>query len=178
MRFPTIWYVRPAKPQISLCICTVWSEPLLVAWIFYDCYATDWTSFGASKLKRRLHSLVWVYTCQTATLLEITSWLIYFLQFLSWVWLVFLKDVLSTHFSYESPLNPYQASLCYSWPLPHFLSPAGSLLPNQLYLGFFDIQPVLPSIWPLHSINAEHHIYIMGLFVCLILYVPSTIFQL
>ena len=34
MRFPTMWYVRPAKPQISLRICTVWSEPLLVAWIF------------------------------------------------------------------------------------------------------------------------------------------------
>ena len=29
MRFPTMWYVRPAKPQISLRICTVWSEPLL-----------------------------------------------------------------------------------------------------------------------------------------------------
>ena len=24
MRFPTMWYVRPAKPQISQCICTVW----------------------------------------------------------------------------------------------------------------------------------------------------------
>ena len=23
MRFPTMWYVRPAKPQISLHICTV-----------------------------------------------------------------------------------------------------------------------------------------------------------
>ena len=45
---------------------------LLVAWIFYDCWATDWTSFGVSKLKRRLHRLVWVYTCQNATLLEIT----------------------------------------------------------------------------------------------------------
>ena len=37
MRFPTIWYVRPAKPQISLRIRAVWSEPLLVAWVFYDC---------------------------------------------------------------------------------------------------------------------------------------------
>ena len=26
----------PAKPQISLPIRAVWSEPLLVAWIFYD----------------------------------------------------------------------------------------------------------------------------------------------
>ena len=51
MRFPTMWYVRPAKPQISLRIPAVWSEPLLVAWVFYDCSATDWTPFGVSKLK-------------------------------------------------------------------------------------------------------------------------------
>ena len=30
MRFPTMWYVRPSKPQISLRIRAVWSEPLLV----------------------------------------------------------------------------------------------------------------------------------------------------
>ena len=72
MRFPTLWYVRPAKPQISLRIRAVWSEPLLVVWILYDCLATDRTSFGVSKLKRRLHRLVWVYTCQNDTLLEIT----------------------------------------------------------------------------------------------------------
>ena len=71
MRFPPMWYVWPARPQISLCILTVWSEPLLVAWIFYEFKATEWTSFGVSKLKRRLHILVWVYTFQNATLLEI-----------------------------------------------------------------------------------------------------------
>ena len=37
MRFPTMWYVRPSKPQISLRIRAVWSEPLLVAWLFCDC---------------------------------------------------------------------------------------------------------------------------------------------
>ena len=31
MRFPTMWYVPPAKPRISLRIRAVWSEPLLVA---------------------------------------------------------------------------------------------------------------------------------------------------
>ena len=50
----------------------VWSEPLLVAWIFYECKATNGTSFGVSRFKRRLPSLVWVYTCQNATLLEIS----------------------------------------------------------------------------------------------------------
>ena len=47
---------------------TVWSEPLLVIWIFYNPKATGRTSFGASK-KRGLHRLVWVYICQNATLL-------------------------------------------------------------------------------------------------------------
>ena len=37
MRFQTMWYVRPAKAQTSLRIRAVWSEHLLVAWIFYDC---------------------------------------------------------------------------------------------------------------------------------------------
>ena len=72
IRFPTIWYVRPAKPQISLRIRAVWSEPLLVAWVFYDCDATDWTPFGVSMLRSRLHRLVWVYTCQNVKLLEIS----------------------------------------------------------------------------------------------------------
>ena len=31
MIFPTMWYVRSTKPQISLRIRAVWSEPLLVA---------------------------------------------------------------------------------------------------------------------------------------------------
>ena len=37
MRFPTMWYVRPAKAQTSLRIRAVLSEPLLVACIIYDC---------------------------------------------------------------------------------------------------------------------------------------------
>ena len=59
------------KSQISLRVRAVWSEPLLVAWIFYDCYATDWTTSGVSKLTKRLHRLLWVYTCRNAILLEI-----------------------------------------------------------------------------------------------------------
>ena len=35
IRFPTMWYKQPAKPQISLRIRAVWSEPMLVAWIFW-----------------------------------------------------------------------------------------------------------------------------------------------
>ena len=37
MRFPTMCYVWQGKAQTSLRICAVWSEPLLVPWLFYDC---------------------------------------------------------------------------------------------------------------------------------------------
>ena len=37
MKFPTMWYLRPAKPQISLRISAAWSELLLVTCIFFDC---------------------------------------------------------------------------------------------------------------------------------------------
>ena len=67
IRFPTMCYLRPAKAQTSLGVCTVWSELLQIAWIIYD-----WTAFGISKLKSRPHRLVCVYTCQNVTLLEIT----------------------------------------------------------------------------------------------------------
>ena len=51
-----IWYMRRLRPACAYIFC---SEPLLVAWIFYDCEATDWTRFGVSKLKRRLYRHVW-----------------------------------------------------------------------------------------------------------------------
>ena len=72
MRPPSMWYVRPAKSQISLRICAVWSEPFLVARIFNECQATGRTPPGASNLKGRPHRLAQVYTCQNATWLEIT----------------------------------------------------------------------------------------------------------
>ena len=40
---PTMWYMGPAKAQTSLLICAVWSEPLQVAWIFYEYQAIDQT---------------------------------------------------------------------------------------------------------------------------------------
>ena len=73
MRFPTMLNVRPAKPQISLRRRAVWSEHLLVDWIFCDCKATNWTSLVIPNLKTRLHRLLRVYSCQNATLLEITG---------------------------------------------------------------------------------------------------------
>ena len=72
MRFPTMWYVRPAKAKTSLCIRAVWSESLQVAWIFYDCLAPGRTALKVSELNRRLRMLVWVCLYENATLLEIT----------------------------------------------------------------------------------------------------------
>ena len=70
------WAATWEFQQCGMCdqqiLRSVWLEPLLVTWIFYDCWTTGRKAFGDSKLKRRLHRLVWVYTCQNATLLEIT----------------------------------------------------------------------------------------------------------
>ena len=65
MRFPTPWYVRPAKAQNSLCICTVWSDILLVARIFYDC----WKSYVVAQF------LLQVKTSITNTCSRMTWWL-------------------------------------------------------------------------------------------------------
>ena len=51
-----MWYVQPAKVQTSLCI---------------RLSLEDSKTGGTSRLKRRLHRLLSVYTCQNATLLEI-----------------------------------------------------------------------------------------------------------
>ena len=55
MRFPTMWYMRPAKAQTSLCI---YVDPIRALYSMTVKLLTD------SKLKRRLHRLVWVYTCK------------------------------------------------------------------------------------------------------------------
>ena len=85
MRFPTMLYVRPAKPQIGLRIRAAWSALLLVAWIFYDCKATDWTLFGVSNLKSRQLRIVWFYICQNTTLLEIACHGSYMLWHRVWI---------------------------------------------------------------------------------------------
>ena len=109
-----MWYVRPAKPQISLCIRAVWSEPLLVAWIFYECWSTDWTWFGVSKSKRRLQRLVQVYTCQNVKLLEIScrgSIILCISHVLKW-FLIFFRRFQITISLYLEPPPPGKFVLC------------------------------------------------------------------
>ena len=102
MRFPTMWYVRPANAQTSLLIRAVWSEPLLVAWIFYEYKGTDQTSFRVSKLNLRLHRLVWVYSCQNTTLLEIACCGSYILSsIISWACNIYLSILWVLNFKIE-----------------------------------------------------------------------------
>ena len=53
----------PAKPQISLRIWAVWSEPLQFAWIFYECWATDGTACGVSSTSSYESTLVKLPHC-------------------------------------------------------------------------------------------------------------------
>ena len=48
------WHVRPAKFQISLGICPVWSESLLSAWQKLGSLATHWAHSEDSDLSLRL----------------------------------------------------------------------------------------------------------------------------
>ena len=56
------------QPAQTRSLIRAFASRLSILW----CLATDRTSIIASKLKRKLHRLVWVYTCQNATLLDIT----------------------------------------------------------------------------------------------------------
>ena len=66
MRFPTIWYVRPGMAQTSL---RIQQTDQSLCWSLK--YSMTVKLLTEPKLKRRLHRLVWIYTCQNTTLLEI-----------------------------------------------------------------------------------------------------------
>ena len=57
------------QPGHMRSLIRAFASRLNILWLLI---ATDWISFGVSKLKRRLHRIIWVYTCQNATLVEIT----------------------------------------------------------------------------------------------------------
>ena len=56
------------QPAHTRSLIRAFASHLSILWLL-----SYWlTQFGVSKLKRRLHRLVWVYICQNATLLEIS----------------------------------------------------------------------------------------------------------
>ena len=58
------------QPAHRRSLIRAFASRLNILWVFLK--ATDRTSFGVTKLKSRLQRLVWVYTCQNATLLKFT----------------------------------------------------------------------------------------------------------
>ena len=69
MTKPSKWHVRPAKTQISLGICPVWSESSLSAWRKLGSLATDWAHGEDSDQIW----LLWVFAGHTVILL-VLSW--------------------------------------------------------------------------------------------------------
>ena len=78
-----------------------WAE----TWDFQQCGMCDRTSFQAPVLKRRRHGLRWVYTCQNATLLEISCH----------------DSIVFCHFPMRYPGSGVVLDCIDSWYLPPFL---------------------------------------------------------
>ena len=80
MIFPTMRFVRPAKAQTSLCICADWSEPLLVAWIFFEYKTSARIFFGVSKLKEAANARLSLHLSKCHIVGNHMSRLIYFFE--------------------------------------------------------------------------------------------------
>ena len=64
--------VRPAKTQISLGICPVWSESSLSAWRKLGSLATHWADSEDSDQTGRMPRLIWVFAGRTLILLVLS----------------------------------------------------------------------------------------------------------
>ena len=73
MTKPTKWHVHPAKTQISLGICPVWSESSLSAWRKLGSLATHWVHSEDSDQPGQMPRLIWVFAGCTVIML-VLSW--------------------------------------------------------------------------------------------------------
>ena len=64
--------VRPAKTQISLGICPVWSESSLSAWRKLGSLATHWAHSKDSDQTGQMPRLIWVFAGRTLILLVLS----------------------------------------------------------------------------------------------------------
>ena len=64
--------VRPAKTQISLGICPVWSESSLSTWRKLGSLATHWVHSEDSDQTRQMPRLIWVFAGRTLILLVLS----------------------------------------------------------------------------------------------------------
>ena len=62
MTKPTKWLARPAKTQIRLSICPVWSEPSLSTWRNIGPIASHWAHGKDSDQTGWMPRLIWVFT--------------------------------------------------------------------------------------------------------------------
>ena len=74
--------VHPAKTQISLGICPVWSESLLPAWRNLGSSATHWAHREDSDQSGRIPRLIWVFAGRTChfvgfVMRQLKSWIKY-----------------------------------------------------------------------------------------------------
>ena len=78
------------QPAHTRSLIRAFASRLSILWVL------SLTWFGVSKLKMRLHRLVWVYNCQNATLLEITCRGSKFYHFLCYIsdlfWILTLRS--------------------------------------------------------------------------------------
>ena len=73
MTKPTKWHVRPARAQISLGICPVWSESSLSTWRKLVSLATHWAHSEDSDQTGQMPRLIWVFAgCKV--ILFVLSW--------------------------------------------------------------------------------------------------------
>ena len=73
------WHVRPAKTQISLGICPVWSESSLSTWRKLGSLATNWACSEDSDLTGWMPRLIWVFAgCTCHFVGFVMRWLILF----------------------------------------------------------------------------------------------------
>ena len=115
MAKPTYWHVRPAKTQISLGICPVWSESSLCAqWVAKDPSFLNADSEDSDKTGR-MPRLIWVFAGHTVTLLVLSCcgscWLEIFLAF----YLIKLENQYLTLFSpMGNAIEPFHEKTCFS----------------------------------------------------------------
>ena len=97
MRFQTMWYVRPAKPQISLCICSLikaFASRLNIVWLLGYWLNSIW-SFYALKEASQAHLSLYLSKCHIIG--NHMSWLNYMCKFGSNSF-VHLEDVVTTRY--------------------------------------------------------------------------------
>ena len=71
MTKPAKWHVRPAKTQISLGICPIWSESSLSAWRKLGSLATHWAHSEDTDQTGRIPRLICVFAGGTIILLVV-----------------------------------------------------------------------------------------------------------